>query len=417
MSSFSDSPTLRPPTSGIRRWAMLTVVSLGFVVMTLNWFDPAPAFGQMSAEFHIEIPQIALLISVFVAGYGIFHIPAGFLATRIGLRATLVAGLVLEGVTAALSGLAGDYTQLVILRVLCGVGASLYAGIGIAALSVWFSGRMHAFALGIASATFSLGAALGLYTWADVTAGLGWRRALVVGGALCVVMGLVMGLVYRVPSGMGRLTGVRVTREAVRQTLGNRLLWVYGVAFVGGYGAYFAASQLVGGYGADERHFASAGTAALMIGLAGIPGSIVMGWLSDRVGMRRPLILGLLTLEGVGLLLIPVAGESWFWLPAFLVGFAFNGCFAVWQTIPGEDRSVSPENIGTAVGLMLTIVAAGGFVLPWAFGLIVPPGGYTTAWIFLGVACLAFALVGLWGREPSPRAPDALPEASLRASG
>ncbi|MEV7908061.1 MFS transporter, partial [Streptomyces anulatus] len=281
MSSFSYPPATRPPASDIRRWAMLVVVSLGFVMMTLNWFDLASAFGQISAEFHMEIPQVALLISAFVAGYGVFHIPAGFLATRFGLRATLVTGLALEGVTAAMSGLAGDYAQLMILRILCGVGASVYAGIGIAAVSVWFSGRMHAFALGIVSATFSLGAALGLYTWADVIAGFGWRQALVLGGALCVVGGLVVGAVYRVPPGPGNLTGMRVTRESVRQTLGNRLLWVYGVAFVGGYGAYFAASQLVGGYGADERHFASAGTASLLIGLAGIPGSIVMGWVSD----------------------------------------------------------------------------------------------------------------------------------------
>ncbi|GAA3093297.1 MFS transporter [Streptosporangium carneum] len=418
MSSFSDPPTItHTPTSDTRRWAVLVVVSLGFVMMTVNWFNIAPAFGQIGAEFHVEIPQVALLISAFVAGYGVFHIPAGFLATRLGLRATLVAGMAVEGIAAALSGLADDHTQLMILRTVCGVGASIYAGIGIAAVSVWFSGRMHAFALGIGSATFALGAALGLYTWADVIAMLGWRQALVVSGALCVVVGLVVGVVYRVPPGTDTLTGVRVTREAVRQTLGNRLLWVYGLAFLGGYGAYFTAAQLIRGYGTDERHFASVGAASLLIGLAGIPGSVIAGWVSDRVGRRRLLILVMLALEAVGLLLIPVAGEGWFWVPAFVVGFAFNGCFAVWQTVPGEDWSVNPENIGTAIGLMLTITAVGGFVIPWLFGLIVPVGGYTTAWLFLGVACLVFALIGLAGREPDPRTPDTVPAPSLRVSG
>ncbi len=395
--------TPRPTGSDGRRWVMLVVLSLGFVMMTLNWFDLAPAFGPISGEFDVEIPQVALLISAFVAGYGICHIPAGLLSTRVGLRRTLVIGLALEGVTAVLSGLATGYTQLMVLRIICGIGASIYAGIGIAAVSVWFAGRAHAFALGVVSATFSLGAALGLYIWADVTGAIGWRQALVAGGALAVAVAALIGAVYRVPPGTGNLAGVRVTREAVRQTLGNRMLWMYGVAFLGGYGAYFAASQLVGGYGADERHFATAGVASLMIGLAGIPGSVFAGWVSDRLGSRRPVFLAMVLLQALGLLLIPVAGEAWFWLPPLVVGFAFNGAFAVWQTVAGEDRSVAPENIGTAIGLMLTITAVGGFALPWAFGLIVPAAGYGAAWVFICVATFAFALVGLRAREPRPR--------------
>ncbi|WP_329244992.1 MFS transporter [Actinoallomurus sp. NBC_01490] len=413
MPSSRVSHSARSPESDARRWAVLTVVSLGFVLMTLNWFDIAPTFGAVSDEFHMKIPQVALLISAFVAGYGICHIPAGFLSTRLGLRATLVIGLVVEGVAAVLSGMAGNYGLLLVLRIVCGVGASVYAGIGIAAVSVWFTGRRHAFALGVVSATFSLGAALGLYVWAEVVGALGWRHALVLSGALCALAGVVVGVVFRVPPGAGNLAGVSLSRKAVKETLGNPLLWVYGVAFLGGYGAYFAASQLLQTYGEDGRGFGSgvAGAAALVIGLAGIPGSVVAGWLSDRFGRRRPVVVAMTALQAVGLLLVPVAGAGWFWVPAFIVGFAFNGSFAVWQTVPGEDRSVSPENIGTAVGLMLSITAVGGFVLPWVFGLIVPGGGYTVAWVFLGVATMVFALVGLAGREPGTRAVESVPQA------
>ncbi|SEG91962.1 Predicted arabinose efflux permease, MFS family [Thermomonospora echinospora] len=415
----SPSAPHSAPPSDARRWAVLTVVAIGFVLMTLNWFNIAPAFGPVSEEFHMEIAEVALLISAFVAGYGIFHIPAGFLATRLGLRATLVTGLVLEGAAAALSGAAGGYGPLLALRIVCGIGASIYAGIGIAAVSVWFTGRRHAFALGVVSATFSLGAALGLYVWADVVEALGWREALVLSGTLCVLAGVAVGVVFRVPPGGESLAGVSLTRQAIRETLGNRLLWVYGVAFLGGYGAYFAASQLLETYGEEGRGFGAgtAGLAALVIGLAGIPGSVVAGWLSDRFGRRRPVIVAMTVLQAAGLLLVPVAGEAWFWVPAFVIGFAFNGSFAVWQTVPGEDRSVSPENIGTAVGLMLTITAVGGFVLPWAFGLIVPAAGYGAAWVFLGAATLLFALAGGAAREPEQRAGSAASQESPQAVG
>jgi hypothetical protein len=56
--------------------------------------------------------------------------------------------------------------------------------------------------------------------------------------------------------------------------------------------------------------------------------------------------------------LIPVCG-GFLWLPAVIVGFGFNGCFAVFQSTAAEDPEVSVEHIGTAIGLMLTIAAVG----------------------------------------------------------
>lgn len=79
-----------------QRWWMLFILSLGFVVLTLNWFNIASAFPALAQQFHLQIPQLVLLISLFIAGYGIFHIPSGFLAYRFGLRSILLAGLLIE---------------------------------------------------------------------------------------------------------------------------------------------------------------------------------------------------------------------------------------------------------------------------------------------------------------------------------
>lgn len=80
------------------RWTMLTIISLGFFSLTLNWFNIAPAFPLIAADLHVDLPRLALLISLFLAGYGIAHIPGRLLATRVGMRATLVLGVLLEGV-------------------------------------------------------------------------------------------------------------------------------------------------------------------------------------------------------------------------------------------------------------------------------------------------------------------------------
>src|SRR5262249_42617183 len=121
-------------------------------------------------------------------------------------------------------------------------------------------------------------------------------------------------------------------------------------------------------------------------------GSTLAGWLSDRAGSRRPYVIGCLVLQAIGLALIPVC-SGLLWLPALVIGFGFNGCFAVFQSTAGENPDVSVEHIGTAVGLMLTISAVGGFAVPWAFGVLVVSAGYPVAWSFLAVVCGMFALL------------------------
>src|SRR6516225_1716486 len=78
------------------RWWMLLLISLGIIELTLNWFNVAAAFPALGQQFHLQIPQLTALISLFIAGYAIFHIPAGMLAYRIGVKNTLLFGLLVE---------------------------------------------------------------------------------------------------------------------------------------------------------------------------------------------------------------------------------------------------------------------------------------------------------------------------------
>ncbi|MCD4851385.1 MFS transporter [Arthrobacter sp. AK01] len=389
------------------RWVMLSVIAVGFVAMTFNWFVMPSTFAGISADYDADLPQLALLISGFVVGYGIMHIPAGFIAAKCGIRAALVGGLLLEGLFTALAGIVDGYTMLLTLRVLAGLAASVYAGIGIAAVSVWFRGREHAAALGVVSAAFSAGVAVGLYAWGPVERSMGWRGALILAGLIAVACALLVLVVYRIPQGVPALLGTRLSGRNIAAILRNRRLWRHSMAFFGGYGAYFVASQLIGVYAAEERGFSVevVALAGLLVGLAGIPGSIIAGLLADRLLSAKITFLLFLAIQGIGILMLPAAGSDVLWLSAALIGFGFNGCFAVWQTAPGEDPDVPPELIGTAVGLLLTVTAVSGFILPWIFGGMAASAGYTPAWLMIGIATLAFGLFALGPGKPKPPVP------------
>jgi predicted MFS family arabinose efflux permease len=389
-------------TSNIRSWLVLAAVTAGFIVMALNWFSIAVAFTPMGDELHVSTAQLTLLISVFLVGVGLCHVPAGLLATRFGIRTAVVLGLTIESLSAVLTLWADDYSQMVILRLLAGVGTSLFIPTGIAAVSVWFRRGYLAFALGILSAGYSLGTTLGLYTWATLTEAIGWREAMALGGALGLLVSLAIAAVYKAPRGEDQLEGVKLTTDALRETLGNAQLWLYGLAFLGAYGAFFAASQLFGDYCENLRKLSSGqiGFAILVLGLAGIPGSLLGGWLSDRFERRKLFILTAIVIQGLALLALPVAPAGLLWLLGAALGFAFNGGWAVWQSVPGCTRGVKAENIGTAVGLMLTITAIGGFLIPYVFGQILESSGYRWGWFFLGAVTLVCAVAGFVAREP-----------------
>ena len=99
------------------RWPMLAVVSLGIVALTLNWFDVATAFPLIGAEFKVGLGSLSLLISLYIVGYGLTHIPGGVLATKIGMKRALVLGLLVQGAAGVMSGLSHSYVELAIFRI------------------------------------------------------------------------------------------------------------------------------------------------------------------------------------------------------------------------------------------------------------------------------------------------------------
>ncbi len=79
------------------RWRMLALLVLGYVSLTLNWFNIASAFTPISEDLGVSFEQLAMLIALFVLGYGVAHVPGGIIAARLGMKRTLVLGWCSKG--------------------------------------------------------------------------------------------------------------------------------------------------------------------------------------------------------------------------------------------------------------------------------------------------------------------------------
>ena len=401
MTTVETTARTHPPAT---RWWMLTVISLGFVTLTLNWFDIAPAFGAIGAELGVGIGPLAFLVSLFLIGYGVAHVPGGMLSTAIGMKRTLVIGLALQGVAGVLSGLATSYGLLALFRVLSGVGGSIFIAVAFAAVMVWFREGRMTLALGVSTgAAFSLGAVIALFGWVYVISAVGWHGALVVAGALELLVAAVTALAFRTPVGIATLAGARFEAGAVRSSLLNRDLWVYGIAILGGYGAYFTLSQLYAEYAVTDRGFPAgqAGLLSALVALAGVPGSIAGGAIADRTRSTRLLVVLPLLGCAAFLALIPTTPPSLLWVNGIGVGFLLIFAFSAWSAVPARVSGVPHAYVGTASGLMLTLAAVGGFAAPAVFGAVAASAGFDPGWLVLAAITLVTAVVGFAGRNPA----------------
>ena len=388
---------------GPLRWGMLAVISLGVMALTLNWFDVATAFPLIGAEFHVGLGPLSLLISLYIVGYGLSHIPGGMLSTRIGMKRTIVLGLGVQGVAGVMSGLSVSYPELALFRVISGIGGSVFVAVGMAAMAIWFRDHEVTLALGVTGgAAFSAGAAVAIYVWIFIQRDVGWHTSLVLAGIFELGVMVVTLIAFAMPRGLQPFSGGRFDRSALVASLASRDLWVYGIALLGGYGAYFTTSQLFTTYATQDRHLSvsSGGLLSALILLAGIPGSLLGGWWADRSKNLRLFVVGPLVIVAVFLALIPAVPTGALWVLGIGIGFFLIFGFAAWLAVPTRVSNIDHAYIGTATGLMLTLAAVGGFFIPILFGHLVPHTSYTTGWIFLAAVTIVFAIVGLIGHNP-----------------
>jgi len=381
---------------------MLAVVSLGVVALTLNWFDVATAFPLIGAEFKVGLGPLSLLISLFIVGYGLAHVPAGILAKALGLKKTLVLGLVVQGGAGVMSWLSYSYPELAFFRVVSGVGGSAFATVGFAVVVAWFRNGEVTLAVGIfGGAAFSAGSAAAFYVWIFVQRATGWHTSLVLAGCIELVIAAVTSAILAVPQDIVSF-GARFDRVALQATLARRDLWIYGISLIGGYGAYFTTSQLFSSYATLDRHFdrSDGGLLAALIALAGIPASLLGGYWADRRANVRAFVVGPLFAVAALLALIPVTPTWALWAPGVGIGFLTIFGFAAWSAVPSRVCAIGQDQMAAATGLMLALAAVGGFFIPIAFGHLVPDTSFTVGWVFLAAVTFGLALVGLAGVNP-----------------
>lgn len=392
---------------------------IAFFLCFFGWFGLAPLMPLVRADLQLSNEQVANSVIASVAGTIFARLLVGYLCDKFGPR-RVYAGLLALGALPIMGvGLAHDYTSFLVCRVLIGlVGASFV-------ITQYHTSAMFApNVVGTANATTAgwgnLGGGvtqmvmplvvLGL-VGLGVAQGQAWRYAMLVPGALMLVMSLsYLRFTQDSPEGKDARASTGKSKGSLLEAARDPRVWALFV----GYGACFGVELTIHNIAASYFHdrfglgLKAAGMLAGTFGVLAIFARSLGGYLGDRAGRRFGLagrgrfLTAMLCAEGAGLILFSRMDSV---VPAALALVAF-GLFV--HIAAGATYSVVPFIKPNGVGAVAGIVGAGGNVGAVLAGMLFR-GSTTstqTGLLWLGGAVLLSAAVAALVRFGRVEAPE-----------
>ena len=254
-------------------------------------------FPLLEAEWALSNAQLGTLSGVVALMVGLLTFPLSLLADRLGRIRSLTAMAVMWSLATLLCGIAGSYQEMLVGRILVGVGEAAYGSVGIAVVVSVFPRSLRATLSGAFMAGGLLGQVLGVGLGGRVAAIYGWRTAFIV----IALLGLAIALLYPLLVRQRRMDEVRAalgeedeesdrSRPSLKRLFAHKSLLS---AYVGsGLQLYVAGALMAWLPTFFHRYYGlaigdAAGRAALYL-LAGGAGMVACAMLSDRLARKRP---------------------------------------------------------------------------------------------------------------------------------
>ena len=279
------------------------VLGLLLAVNLLNYVDRQIVYALLpliSSDLHLTDRQSGNLASAFMLVYMFAAPPIAWRADAGGRRPWIVGGIAFWSLATAAGSFASGFASLFATRAAVGVGEACYGAISPSFVAERFPAATRGGAMAIFSLAIPVGSALGYVLGGQIGQSYGWRTALLaVGLPGLVLAGLCLLLPKDPPRKPAEGGGFEAYREVWRIPTFRRIAYA-GAAMtfaLGGF-AVWMPTFFHRAWGVDV---AAAGRLfGILTVLGGIAGSLLGGWLSDR--LRRGDESADLLVSGVGLL-------------------------------------------------------------------------------------------------------------------
>ncbi len=365
---------------GMPRWLPWLVWSFGPAMFFYAFFQrvaPSIMIDQLMRDLKVSGAVLGNLSAFYFYAYASLQIPVGLLMDRYGPRRLLCFGAIVCAGGTAIFALADNLGPAYLGRLLVGIGASFGFVGSLKLATTWLPERRFALASGLLMMAGMAGGILGQAPLAAVVEWTGWRHALMGSAVAGFVLGIGIWLLVRdQPPGVQDHAGRAGGRELLRglatvfRTPQNWLLALTCasmsaplLAFAGLWGVAWL--MQVHGMSRPE----AALTASLLL-LGWAFGSPIAGWVSDRLGRRKPPLIGALII-GAGCLALLIYGPglnpTLMRAMFFVCGLCF-GTMVVGFALARENNA--PEVHGAAFGMVNGATVATGAIFQPLLGAL-----------------------------------------------
>jgi len=373
-----------------RAWVVVWATFVCLAVIFGVSYSFAAFFENFAKEFAAQRADVSWIFGLCGLVYFVLGAGGGMLADRWGPRMVCMTGMVFIAMGLFLTSLAQSLTTVYLsYGLLVGLGIAFVYTPSIACVQPWFNKR-RGLASGIASAGVGAGTLVLPVVVSYLLIEVNWREALQMMSAGVLLIGLTAGfLLKRAPNLSGNTSGQLpgLTLSATLKTPSFK--WLYMGTLLGAPVMFVPFAHISAA--ARDAGVPDAQAVGLvgLIGIGSLVGRFAIGWLADRMGRIKTLML-MQGLMGLSYLVWAGAQDPWmFAVFALWFGLSYGSIVSLLPAICMDlfgGRAVSAIigtlYTGAALGNLLGPVLAGQvFDMTQSYALVI--------WITLGISALA----------------------------
>lgn len=369
-------------------WPSLIGAWLHFEVSFMVWLLIGALGVSIAEEFGLSATQKGLLVAVPLLGGAVLRVAVGILSDYVGPKSIGLAILGGELLAVAWGWLgATTYPQMLGVGLLLGIAGGSFA-VALPLASRAYPPAHQGLALGVAASANS-GIILAVFFAPRLAQAVGWHGVfglMAVPVLLTIVLFAWLVRDGKAPRQEGGYHWWRRLGEAFRRPSIYWLCFIYAITFGGFVG--FASYLPIFYHDQYGLNLLAAGSVTALCGLSGSLARPFGGYLADRLGGLKVLLVLFPVIAGFALGIGQLPGLTWsillMTLAVATMGFG-NG--VVFQVV--SDRF--PKHIGLASGLIGAAGSFGGFLLPtWLGWLKDATGTYRSGFfLFAGLSVVA----------------------------
>ncbi|MGA9467792.1 MAG: MFS transporter, partial [Exiguobacterium marinum] len=311
----------------------------------------------------------------------------------------LVPGFILFGLFTGVTGFATTFLLFMIARAITGLGEGTYYGPQYALSSEAIPKQFLTIGTAIINSGMALGISLGYISSSYLTLELGmsWRTPFYFMTIPTILTGILIWFVIKEK----RPERVEATAEksdfSIMSLFKNRnLLATFIMVFCSLYGFFMILTWLPQ-YLQVERGFqgSDVGFISSLVPWASIPGALLIGYLSDKMGKKKPLVFVLVPLSIASIFAV-VFVESTPLLFAALILYGLTGKLALDPVLLSFVANNAPKKVyGTVFGVYNFVGMTSSILAPYITGYLVDQSGSMQTGFYLAAVLLVIGMIAM----------------------